>query len=58
LANAQSIFFLAVVDLDLPPVEIVKRTPLSRPFFGRNKLWIGGSDFSGAARSRPRHSGA
>jgi hypothetical protein len=31
-----------------------KWTPLSRPFFGRNKLWSGGSDLrSGAAEAAP-----
>jgi hypothetical protein len=36
-----------------------KWPPLSRPFFGRNKLRVGGSDFEiRGGRSRPGHSGA
>jgi len=43
----------------LYPDGFRKWPPLSRPFFGRNKLRIGGSDFEfRGGRSRPRHSGA
>ena len=31
----------------------LKWTPLSRPKIGFNKLWIGGSDFCGAAGAAP-----
>jgi hypothetical protein len=31
----------------------IKRTPMSRPFLGRNKLRTGGSDFCGAAGAAP-----
>jgi len=33
-------------------------SPLSRPFFGPNKLWTGGSDLIRGGWSRPGHSGA
>ena len=53
------------VDVPGHPVELLrdmkalKWTPLSRPFFGRNKLRTGGSDFRlGAAQAAPRHSSA
>ena len=42
------------VKRDIGNTRELKWTPLSRPFFGRNKLWIGGSDLrSGAAGAAP-----